>query len=89
MTYDTSTSNVSAPGAAAEQVPLTAGPATSCTCPVPTSAKSNGRAFSPLLTFMTSVVAGFATCTSLLNALQSRPSAIVRLSVTSLPGRPF
>jgi hypothetical protein len=42
-------------------------------------------AFSPLLKTVTSVVAGFATCTSLLNALQSRPLAITILSVTSSP----
>src|SRR5215472_4802237 len=71
-THTTATSNVSAPGADAEQVTLPAGQATSCTWPVPTSAKSNSLAFSPLLKFITSVVAGFATCTSLLNAVQSQ-----------------
>src|SRR5215472_7468659 len=84
-THTTATSNVSAPGADAEQVALPAGQATSCTWPVPTSAKSNSLAFSPLLKFITSVVAGFATCTSLLNAVQSRPLTMVRLSVTSSP----
>src|SRR5215472_18602682 len=85
MVHTTFTSNVSAPGVDAEQVVPPAGQATSCAWPVPTSVTLKNRAFCPLEKVMTSVVAGLATCTSLLKAAQSCPLAITRLSVTSSP----